>query len=71
MPNGVRYALGVGRGNATLLEPASSHETAPKTRGRPQVGCTLCFWIEDSYVFLILSFKIFNSENGAAHKAIL
>src|SRR5512145_952970 len=42
-PNGSRYPLGVGRDNATLTEPASSHANCLKTRRLPPVGCTLCW----------------------------
>src|SRR3990172_10651272 len=33
----------VGRENASLAEPTSSHETCLKTRRLPPVGCTLCW----------------------------
>src|SRR5919108_1836358 len=33
----------VGRDNATLPEPTSSHRNCLKTRRLPPVGCTLCW----------------------------
>ena len=52
----------VGRGNAALTEPTSSHAKRLKTRRLPPVGCTLCWAVlgfQPTILFELLSLLIF------------